>query len=444
MNIVIIFVAVSAIVFIFLIFLFILLGLRKKVEKKSKSRKATLATYLKKLSHNPNNVKALFAVGKIYIEDQDWEKAFSVYTNLLDRSSSLLPSEQLEINTNYGLAALKTKRIDEAKQGFLLARSFDQKSFVVNFNLAYIYYLEKNYDKAIPLLRKSLIVNENNIQAKRYLGLAYRKNKKFHNALPYLSSVFQVAPDDKEVLFVIAECFFELGMNEKASKIFTRLRTDPTYGPESALYVGALHMRASQYDKAIQDFVIGLNHKNIKPEVQCELRYRYAQCCIKLRDIGRAITLFKQIQAIAPSYKDVNTLILNYQELNQNKALRTYLMAGKSEFVNLCRKIVSKFFPNARIKIIDITVLTTHTDVVVAIDTDRYTDTALFRFFRTQGTVGELYLRDFHEYLKELKAGTGICCNAGTFTDEAIHFSEGRSIELYAKDRLNKLLSKIS
>ena len=118
-------------------------------------------------------------------------------------------------------------------------------------------------------------------------------------------------------------------------------------------------------------------------------------------------------------------------------------MAGQSEFVDLCRKVVARFFPAARIKIVDITVLTTHTDIVASIDTDRFTDTALFRFFRSQGSVGELLLRDFHERLKELKAGTGVCFSAGSFTEEAIRYSEGRPLELYDKDRLNKLLSTI-
>lgn len=439
-----VFLAVSVIVFIFLIILFIVARVSKNVEDKSKSKKAVLTANLKKLSQNPNNTKALMAVGEIYIEEKDWEKAFAVYAHLLEKSASLLPSEQLTININYGLAALNTKRIEEAKQGFLLARSFDQEAFQINYNLAYIYYLEKNYEKAIPLFRKSLIVSESNLQAKKYLGLAYRKDKKFHDALPYLSSTFEIVPDDKEVLFAIAECFFELGMNDNALKVCSRLRSDLVYGAESALYAGVLHMRLSQYENAAADFEIGLSHKNAKPEIQCELRYRYAQCCLKLRDIAKAILLLKQIQAISPSYRDVNELIINYQELNRNNALRVYLMAGQSEFIELCRKIVIKFFRNARVKIVDITVLTTHTDIVASVDTDRYTDTALFRFFRTQGTVGELSLRDMHEYLKELKAGSGVCCNAGNFTNEAVRFCESRPIELYPRERLNKLLSTIN
>lgn len=439
-----IFLVVSIVVFTFFIVLYVLSRISNNLQGKSKSKKALLANAIKKLAHNPNDKKALLTVGKIYIENSEWEKAYAAYANLFERSAPLLPSEQLEINTNYGLAAIKTKRLNEAKEGFLLARTISQDSFEINYNLAYIYYLEKDYEKAIYFFRQALILSENNLNAQKYLGLSYRKSLKFNEALPYLSKAFEVSPEDKEILFAIGECFFELGMNDKAAQICSRLRTDPVYGAESSLYAGVLNMKASKYELACEDFEIGLKHKEIDSEIQCELLYRYAQACIKLKDITKAISLLKHIQAISPSYKDVAELILKYQELNQNKALRVYLMAGQSEFITLCRKIVSVFFKNARVKIIDITVLSTYTDIIASIDTDRYTDTALFRFFRSQGVVGELALRDFHEKLKELKAGTGVCCNAGTFTDEAIKFSEARPIELYAKERLTKLLSKVN
>lgn len=438
-----IFVAVSVIVLIFIAVLFGLANAKKMTGRKAKPKQALLTAGLKKLAQNPNDVHALKAVGEIYIQDNEWEKAFTIYSNLFDRSAKFSPFEQLDVNIKYGLSALKTNRLNEAKKGFLLARTFDQDSFEINYNLGYIHYLEKDYEKAIPLFRKVLVMDEKNQQVKKYLGLSYRRVNKFNDALTYLKSVFEVSPADKETLFAIGECFFEMGMNENALKIFMRLRLDPTFGPQSALYCGVLYMKISQYEKANENFEIGLKHAQIPLEMSNELKYRYAQSSIKLQNIPKAIELLKEIQAVSPTYKDVPTLIFKYQELNQNKALRTYLMAGQSEFVGLCRKIVAHFFPDARIKIIDITVLTTHTDIVASIDTDRFTDTALFRFFRSQGSVGELLLRDFHERLKELKAGTGVCCSAGVFTEEAIRFSEGRPIELYDKDRLNKLLSKI-
>ena len=134
---------------------------------------------------------------------------------------------------------------------------------------------------------------------------------------------------------------------------------------------------------------------------------------------------------------------MRYQELNQNKNLHTYLMAGQSEFVGLCRKIVARFFPKAKVKILDISVLATHTDIVAEIDTSKWADLVIFRFVRSQGAVGELVLREFHGRIKEMKAGKGICMTAGTFTEEARRFTESRPLDLFDKNRLNKVLNTI-
>ena len=118
-------------------------------------------------------------------------------------------------------------------------------------------------------------------------------------------------------------------------------------------------------------------------------------------------------------------------------------MSGQSEFVALCRKIVARFYPKAKVKIVDISVLADYTDIVAEIDTARFSDTVIFRFFRSQGTVGELLLRELHARLKEVKGGTGICMSAGSFTEEAVRFSEGRPLDLYDKTRLSGVLNSL-
>ena len=67
----------------------------------------------------------------------------------------------------------------------------------------------------------------------------------------------------------------------------------------------------------------------------------------------------------------------------------------------------------------------------------------MFRFYRTTGATGEFFLRDFHSKIKDEKAGRGICFTAGTYTDEARTFVEGRPIDLVEKSQLSKILSTV-
>ena len=408
-----------------------------------KNKASVIREATKRLAQNPNDSAALLMVGDIYFQDQDWEKAYASYAPLLDQMSSRIPSEQFEISSRYGISAMKTDRFVEAKKGLLLAKNINPNHFEVNYNLGYIYYTQKEYEKALPFLRKALITQPDNVMALKYLGYTLQSLRKYQEALPNLKKVLDVQPDNKDALFAMGECFYEVGSNDQALKIFTHLRVSPEVGARAALYAGLIRMRANQLDKAIEDFEIGLKHDSIPLDITNELRYNLANARIKTQDLQKALVQLKEIQTVSPGYKDVASLIMRYQELNQNKNLHMYLMAGQSDFVGLCRKIDSRFFPNAKVKILDISVLATYTDIVAEIDTSKWADLVIFRFFRSQGSVGELVLRDFHGRIKEMKAGKGICMTAGTFTEEARRFTEGRPMDLFDKNRLNKVLNAI-
>jgi restriction endonuclease Mrr len=67
----------------------------------------------------------------------------------------------------------------------------------------------------------------------------------------------------------------------------------------------------------------------------------------------------------------------------------------------------------------------------------------MFRFIRSQGSVGELIVRDFHSHIKEVKAGKGICISVGVFTEEARRYTEARLIDLIEKERLTAILNTV-
>lgn len=414
-----------------------------KSGKKVKDRTTLMKEASRRLSQDPYDLQGLLIMGDIYYQEQDWEKAYSSYAVLIDRIKSFEVKKQFDIAMRYGISALKTNKFNNAKKGLVLAETIDSRNFDVNYNLGYIYHMEKNYEKSIPYLRKALIVQPNNLLATKYLGFSFQKFRKYGDALPILKKALDIKPDDKEIIFAMGECFYELGTDDKCLKLLNHLRVDPVFGPQASLYTGLIHSKSTHPEKAVEDFQIGLKHANIPLDISNELKYRLAQTLIKMQKIGQAMQLLKDIQNITPGYKDASTLIRRYQELNQNKNLQTYLMAPQSEFVTLCRKIVAKFYPKAKVKILDIAVLSGHTDIVAEVDTPRFSDTVVFRFFRSQGTVGELLLRDFHAKLRETKGGSGVCMTAGTFTEEVVRYAEGRPIDLFDKPKLSSILNSL-
>lgn len=416
---------------------------KKPKKKRTKDRGTIIREASKRLAQNPRDPEGLSAMGNLHYLEQDWQKAYEAYEILINLAPNNPKLDEFECALRLGVSAVKTEHLQEAIKSFVQARTMQPNHFEVNYNLGYICYLQRDYDKAIPYLRQSLLVDTENILALRYMGFSLHKAHRYREALSYLKKAIDLQPEDKESLFAMAECLFESGATERALKIFMHLRPDPVLGPQSAMYAGLIHSQTNQHDKAVTDFEIGLKHETIPPDIAHELRYKMAITLIKTQDISRALTVLKELQRIKPGYKDTPSLIVRYQELNQNKNLQIYLLAVQSEFISLCRKIVVQFFTGAKVKITDISVFADYSDVVAEIDTPKWSDVVIFRFFRSQGSVGELLLRDFHGRIKDLKAGQGICLSAGVFSEESRRFSEGRPIDLYDKERLNQILNSV-
>lgn len=163
-----------------------------------------------------------------------------------------------------------------------------------------------------------------------------------------------------------------------------------------------------------------------------------------MKEISKALALFKQIQMVKTGYKDVDALVVRYNELNQNKNLQTYLMAGTSDFIALCRRFVSTYHKDCFVKIEDVQVISQSAELVCTVESSKWSTKELFRFYRTQTVIGDIFIREFHTKIRDLKCDNGVCITMGSFSDSSHKYCEGRPIDLIEKDELCKILKKIN
>jgi tetratricopeptide (TPR) repeat protein len=413
----------------------------------SKDRDAAIRNANKRLAQNPNDPEALYVLAGAFFDDQNWEKAMKIYESLIEQitiNKKIEGIDNFEIYLRYGLSARKLNMLDQAYKGFSTARTYRQDNFEVNYELGSLEFERKNYEKAIQLLQQARIQDPENPAVLRTLGHSLFRLKKPKEAMNFIRKAIDLAPDDKESLYTLAECYHEANQIEQALRIYNHLRADPVMGPTCCLSAGTIHLDTRQYEQAIQDFEIGLRHLNIKVDILAELRYKLATTLIKMNEIGKAIPHLKQLQHDNPSYKDVTVLLGKYIELNANRNLQTFLMGSSADFVAICRKIVMTYYGKSRVKIINITVNKAEwADILAEVDTIKWQDVILFRFIRTQGSIGELIVRDFHSHLKEVKAGKGICITVGQFSEEAKRYTEARLIDLIEKEKLQVILNSL-
>ena len=437
---------ILAVAFLLILIVFVVVLLKGRTGttggKRPKGRDAIVKSANKRLEQNPKDGEALSDLGDLYYREENWTEAFQTYATLAELGRE--GPNEFEANLRWGMAALKLGQIDDAYRALSVAKNINPNNFEVAYNLGALEFQRKNYERAIQILNQARIQDPEHAPTLRTLGHSYFRMKKNKEAMTYIRKAIDLAPDDKESLYTLAECYYEANQTEQALRVFRHLRGDPVMGANACLTCGIINSDARHYEKAIVDFELGLRHDNIKPEIRIELRYRLATCYLKGNDISKALTLLRSIQAENPTYKDVSMLIGKYQELNANKNLQVYLMAPSGDFVALCRKIVMCYYQNAKVKITNISVQKNEwADILAEVDTPKWADLIMFRFIRTQGSIGELVVRDFHSHLKEVKAGKGICISIGGYTEEARRYTEARLIVLIEKDKLTAILNSV-
>ena len=408
-----------------------------------KARRFVIRECSKKLAHDPRNVQALTTLGDLYYDEQNWDKAFPLYNLLFDLIPTHVEIDAGKTAARQGISAFHIERFEDAERGLLAACKFEPDNFDANFYLGRLMYQKNEYEKAILCLRKARSINPDAAEVDEPLGLSYFKSQHYRESIPFLRRVLDENPADKDALFAIATAMDKTGYGDKALKVFMHLRPDPQYGAQSCLSAGLIHEHANQYQLAQQDYEIGLKLADVPLDLVTMLRYRLANAHLAQKNIGKALTYLKDIQDTVPGYKDVPALIQRYQELNTNANLQTYLMSPTGDFVALCRRFVASYYSDATVKIEDSTVTQEFVEVLCTVDTPRWEDSELFRFYRSTGAIGELYVREFHSKLRDMKCDKGFCITAGAFTEGAHKFSEGRPIDLIEKGRLISMLKKL-
>ena len=440
-------IAAILVVSLFSLGMFVVFSLSKAAKTRHQGvadRASIIKDANKRLSVNPRDSQALSALANIYFTEKTWDKALKTYGLLINLVATDKSIDEALATGRYGICALNLNDIPEAYKSLVLARTMTSDSHEVNYHLGYIEFRRGNVEKAVKLLSQAVVLDGNDVPSRRYLGRALYRQKKFKEAIDHLTIASAREPNDRETHFLLAQCYHETGQNERALSLYSHLRPDPSVGPASSLYAGIIHLGRHEAEQAIEDFELGLKHTAVAPDVKLELRYRLAAAYTKLQDLGKALEQLTEIQKVKPDYKDVARQIARSRELHSNAHLNAYISAPSGEFIALCQRVATGFFPKANVKIEDVQASgNSYVDVLTEIETAKWEDTVLFRFVRGVGGVGELMMRDLNSRLKETHAGRGFCITAGEFSEGAQQYVEARLIDLISKNKLVPLLQKI-
>jgi tetratricopeptide (TPR) repeat protein len=157
--------------------------------EKSRDYRTALERYLECVSRDPNNMRALTRLAAIYYRRAEYAKALEYAHKALD-----FVMYDADANYFYGLAARKLGDLTDAKETMgWAARSMKYRS-PAYCQLAEIYLLEGNLERAQEYARRSLEYDAKNVKTHQVLATIYRRVGKQDQARATLAETLKIDP----------------------------------------------------------------------------------------------------------------------------------------------------------------------------------------------------------------------------------------------------------
>ncbi len=198
------------------------------------------------------------------MESGKWEEALASFRRIL----SIYENAEIYYNMGYIHTVMerydeaivcfrKATEIDEAfarayqKIGECYAAMGDQKQAEYYLQRAAEIFLEKESDpeSAEQVLKEILKVNPNTINVFNTLGIIYRRQGRYEDAIHQYLRALRVSPQDENIFYNLGRCYYDLGDDLQAGKVLKRsVEISPKFEEAQKLLKAVELRRASRVD----------------------------------------------------------------------------------------------------------------------------------------------------------------------------------------------------
>lgn len=124
---------------------------------------------------------------------------------------------------SYAIYLIQTGRAKEAVASMMKAKDLDPLSLLVCSGLAFVYYYDREYDRAIEEHRKVLELDPNYVYSLFGLGLVYQEQGRFKEAIELLEKAGAASGGSALILGFLGGCYGRAGMRDKALEVLKQL-----------------------------------------------------------------------------------------------------------------------------------------------------------------------------------------------------------------------------
>jgi len=208
-------------------------------------------------------------------------------------------------------------------------------------------YHEGRFLFAIGFFEEALKIEPENIKAKFYLGMSYKKSQQLDKALETIKDCYEIDPNDFYISFNIADCYF-IQDNYDSAMTWTRksLGIKPDFIDSHFLLANAMLKKGqtSQAQDELEFILKILNEDN--PYVQNESLFLLSTIYRQQGNFDKAISNLKKILISRPENQEyLYNLGLTYNDMgNQKEALNVVAKLKEigSEKADDLKTVISK------------------------------------------------------------------------------------------------------
>ena len=249
-----------------------------------------IEAYIDVLTFDENEPRALDALGRLYENIEEWDRAIDVMEQLVQTVDS--PLKKVDLYHRVGrITHVNLQMPEEAEQKFLQALAIDEGHVPTMEALVRLYGDRGDWLKAAQMMVRAEGYSENMLDKSRLLtnaaGVYQEKLGQTEDAKKYYGMVMEIDPEHVPAAEPLADLYFQSGDWEKLMPV-----------------LDMLVRKAPQRDLSMEE--------------NRELVYRTARCADALNDHAKAVEYYGQAYEIDPSYLPVLTgradLLFNMKE----------------------------------------------------------------------------------------------------------------------------------
>jgi tetratricopeptide (TPR) repeat protein len=211
-----------------------------------------LACYLVSWRLNPKDFQSVLGAARIYNKLDQPDNGLSMAQKALDINFTA------EASWEYASACIKLKRPADAKKALEKVIETDSSNAIANRELGNIYYTDKQYDKAFPLLRKSYAVQPDADLAYK-LGKAYLEANRIDDAITYLKEAVSKNPGLVDAELDLSRSYFKRDKFLAAASEYEKIGSRPEMTAMDQYMRAVSNEKTQNNDNMIKAYLLAID-----------------------------------------------------------------------------------------------------------------------------------------------------------------------------------------